>query len=135
MQRRVAGERSSAPPSRPTQAISPEHFRSAVARAHPVGPTDTWTAVSPAGLCWALWDCDNVVFHVETGETHLLNELPTLLLQMVQSNPRRTTGELCRESAAACDAPADAPWAEKIGSVLRSLENLELIERLPATGA
>jgi PqqD family protein of HPr-rel-A system len=92
-------------------------------------------AVDPGGVRWSLWDCDNVVFHNETGETHLLNELPTLVLQLVHSGPLRTTGQLCRESADACGALADAPWQEKIGRVLHSLEHLELIERLPVSDA
>lgn len=135
MQRRVAGESNEAPPKRPTPAIPPGCAVSASARTHAVGPTENWSPVNAAGLRWALWEQDNVVFHIETGETHILSELPTLLLEMLQSGPIRTTGELCQASADACGALADAPWQEKVSAVLRGLENLELVERLPAPGA
>jgi PqqD family protein of HPr-rel-A system len=79
--------------------------------------------------------CDNVVFHAETGETHLLSELPTLVLRMVQSARVRTTDELGRETADACGTVADGLWQQKIDTVLHSLESLELIERQPSTGA
>jgi PqqD family protein of HPr-rel-A system len=75
------------------------------------------------------------VFHAETGETHLLSELPTLVLRMVQSARALTTDELGRETANACGTLADDLWQAKIRGILRSLETLELIERQPSTGA
>lgn len=77
---------------------------------------------------WALWDCDNVVFHTETGDTHLLSELPTLVLQLLQEQSL-TTRQISERAAHACGAPTDAPWQKKIVAVLSNLEALELVQR------
>jgi PqqD family protein of HPr-rel-A system len=107
----------------------------ASAQALPSTPAESWAAIDPTGLCWALWSCDNVLFHAETGETHILSELPTLVLRKVQSARALTTAELGRETADACGTVADHLWQEKVGAILHSLESLELIERQPSTGA
>jgi PqqD family protein of HPr-rel-A system len=86
-----------------------------------------WVMVGTAPLRWAVWDRDNVVYHPETGETHLLSELPTLVLQRVQTGAV-STAQLCSETATACGVAADDAWRAKIEAIVRSLANLELIE-------
>ena len=87
-----------------------------------------WTAVRPQEMRWAQWEVDNSLFHAETGETHLLSELPAALLQMISEQPRALPW-LCRRSADLCEAPDDASWQEKIESILVQLETLALAER------
>lgn len=86
-----------------------------------------WVMVGTAPLHWALWARDNVVYHPETGETHLLSELPTLVLQRVQTDAV-STAQICSETATACGVADDDAWRGKIEAIVRSLANLELIE-------
>lgn len=85
-------------------------------------------AVNGRGLRWALWDGDNVVFHAETGETHLLSDLPTLVLRMLLAGPLRTS-VVSERSAHACSVANDSAWRQKILAILGRLEGLELVER------
>jgi PqqD family protein of HPr-rel-A system len=95
---------------------------------------ETWSAVGPAGIRCALWQIDNMVFHAETGETHLLSELPTFLVQTLASHPLRTSA-LCEHVAKVCGTVDDAAWREKLYAMLTRLEELELVERRPASSA
>jgi len=94
----------------------------------------TWLLVDPAGVRWSLWEVDNAVFHAETGETHLLSELPTFLVQMLATGALRTS-QLCSQAAAACGATDDAAWRASILAMLERLEELELVEQRPAPAA
>jgi PqqD family protein of HPr-rel-A system len=85
-------------------------------------------------MLWAHWEGDNALFHAETGETHLLSALPTLLLEML-AEQRLHTREIYELSAQACGVAVDAAWEQKITAVLRSLEGLELVERFPIASA
>jgi len=86
-----------------------------------------WALVNEASLAWAVWDTDNALFHGETGETHLLSELPALLLQILAAGPR-CEASLSAMAAEQCDAVPDGAWQRKIRQVLTELANLELVE-------
>ncbi|MBK1633515.1 hypothetical protein CKO31_22765 [Thiohalocapsa halophila] len=88
-----------------------------------------WGVVkSKESLIWAEWSPDSFLFHGETGETHLLSNLPAFILQTLQAGSK-TTSEIRRETAAACDTDDDDAWQRKILSILANLEELELVER------
>jgi PqqD family protein of HPr-rel-A system len=95
---------------------------------------DVWASVNSAGILWAYFRPDNVVFHSETGETHLLSDLPSLLLEMLQASTR-SGHEICEAAATACGTKADAIWHGKILALLETLEELELIEGRPSASA
>jgi hypothetical protein len=95
---------------------------------------DRWTGINALGMRYALANPDNLVFSIETGETHLLSDLPTLLLQLLQSGAR-SGQEVCEQAALACATAVDDGWRSKVLRVLESLEELELIERRPASSA
>jgi PqqD family protein of HPr-rel-A system len=90
-----------------------------------------WRTVNPESLCWAQWDDANTLFHGETGETHLLGELPAAVVQLL-SGAARSEASLCAELAALCETANDGPWRQRIAALLSQLETLELIEPLPA---
>lgn len=89
-----------------------------------------WRAVSPDSWIWAGWDESYSLFHAETGDTHLLTELAAILLEATVDEPR-TTQWLCNNAAALCSVPADNAWSSRIGALIDSLEEIELIERAP----
>jgi len=76
------------------------------------------------------WDQENAVFHGETGDTHLLSDLPTLVLRLLADHdlglPEERLGRIAAEE---CAVVADAGWEAKIAAILRELEQLELLER------
>ena len=68
------------------------------------------------------------MYHGETGETHLLSALPCFLLETLGVSGTSLRG-ICREAAEACETDDDDAWQHKILSILKNLEELELVER------
>ena len=87
-----------------------------------------WSLVNPDSLTWAVWDQHNALFHGETGETHLLSELPALLLRAL-ADAALSEQALCALAARECDTRSDEPWRQKIHAILLNLEQLELVEQ------
>jgi PqqD family protein of HPr-rel-A system len=83
-------------------------------------------------MAWAAWEQDNSLFHGETGETHLLSELPALLLRAMARAPQ-TEDALCTLAAEQCEVRLDAAWRERIRGILGSLEQLELVAKTTQT--
>jgi PqqD family protein of HPr-rel-A system len=79
-------------------------------------------------MAWAAWEQDNSLFHGETGETHVLSELPALLLHAMAQGPK-TEQALCALAAAQCEVASGSPWRQKIHGILLNLEQLELVEQ------
>ncbi|ESQ08967.1 MAG TPA: hypothetical protein DDY14_14140 [Chromatiaceae bacterium] len=79
-------------------------------------------------MLWSFWQSENALFHGETGETHLLADLPTAVLQVLLESPRSTT-DLYALTAAQCQSIADDRWSSKVDSVLRALAALHLVEQ------
>ncbi len=82
---------------------------------------------------WIAWEVDNAVFHGETGETHLLSELPAFLVQALAAGPRSHEA-LSALTAAECDTALDDAWRDKIHRLLGELAQLELVEQTIPTG-
>lgn len=91
----------------------------------------TWALASIRGLLWAPWETDTSLFNVDTGETHLISELPAETLRMLGERPWGLA-ELCEELAKRCETPCDEAWHSKVNTMLLELDALELIERRPA---
>jgi PqqD family protein of HPr-rel-A system len=95
---------------------------------NPVPDSRVWRAVSPDGWTWATWDESYSLFNAETGDTHLLTDLAAMLLEATMDTPRSTEW-LCHNAAALYRVPSDSAWASRIGALIESLEEIELIER------
>lgn len=80
-------------------------------------------------MLWSFCQAENLLFHGETGETHLLTELPTAVIQLLSEGPRSAT-ELYAPIAASCGCLDDAQSRRQVDAVLRSLADLELVEQL-----
>jgi PqqD family protein of HPr-rel-A system len=90
----------------------------------------SWRLVNAPSLSIIDWDQDNAVFHGETGDTHLLSDLPTLVLRLLANHgPDLSEERLGRIAAEECDVVADAGWEAKVAAILRELAQLELLER------
>lgn len=68
---------------------------------------------------------DGIIFDPATGETHFLNDLPLLLLSMIDREPRDLR-RLCCLLTGSDDVAAESEM--KITSALVSLAHAELVE-------
>lgn len=94
--------------------------------------TARWRAVAPQGLAWHRWETGEYsLFDANSGETHLLSELPATLLQRLVASPCRLDA-LCAELATLCEVADDGAWQAKISTLLDGLAMMELIEADPA---
>jgi len=91
-----------------------------------------WKATDSTGILVVQWETDNSVFNRDTGETHLLGELPVMLLRCVSDTPRGLAW-ISAYTAKECEIENDEAWQRKIAHTLGALEDLELIQRLPRT--
>ncbi|NBC13763.1 MAG: HPr-rel-A system PqqD family peptide chaperone [Gammaproteobacteria bacterium] len=92
-----------------------------------------WTAVNADVLRWVAWEADNAVFDGETGETHLLSELPALLIHTLAAGPQDVEA-LSALTAAECDTALNDAWRDKIHRLLIDLAHLELVEQTAPAG-
>jgi hypothetical protein len=86
-----------------------------------------WQAVKPDGFRWLQWPTENSLFSRETGETHLLSELPAFLLRCLSEKPC-SFETVCKMTANVCDAANDEHWRKIIADLLASLADSELAE-------
>jgi len=93
-----------------------------------------WGAVAPSALHWAEWDTETSLFNADTGETHLLSELPATTLRILCERDW-TFDALYAHLASLCETDVTPAWQEKIAGVLHSLEALELVEQRAAATA
>ena len=81
-------------------------------------------------LAWIDNDDLCAVFDVASGETHLLNSLPALLLQHIGQEPRNAL-QLLEEISDGAASAADSEEAQKTFVALQSLQLAELVEVTP----
>lgn len=86
-----------------------------------------WRAARPQRVIWAQWGVDYSVFNGNTGETHLLSELPAEVLRQLSQGPL-TEAALVQGLARLCEVEETTDWSEKISGILSDLAHLELIE-------
>ena len=86
-----------------------------------------WWRASIAELTWVDTDDFCAVFDPATGETHLLNPLPALLLQHMGQAPRNTL-QLLEDMSGGEVFSADSIEAQKAFVALQSLQSAELVD-------
>lgn len=91
------------------------------------GTSTAWRATRPDRVIWAHWEVDYSVFNGNTGETHLLSELPAEVLRQLSPGPM-TEADLTANLALLCEVAETPDWARKIAGILADLADLELIE-------
>ncbi len=86
-----------------------------------------WQVQRPQRLMWAQWEGEYSVFDPETGDTHLVNELPAeVLRQLAQAS--LTAAELAAVLADLCEVAPSPDWQGKIAGILADLADMELID-------
>lgn len=89
----------------------------------------TWQAVEPAELRWRRWEGQAVIFHVASGDTHLLSPAAARILQDLAAGPE-TVDRLVHCFAAAMDTPPDPQVFDAVDRVLASLSDLGLVRQV-----
>jgi PqqD family protein of HPr-rel-A system len=93
------------------------------------GTSALWRTVRPELILWSPWETGCSVFNGNTGETHLLSELPAEVLRQLSNAPM--TGEaLAKELARLCEVEETPDWPEKISQILSELAEIEVIESI-----
>ena len=90
-----------------------------------------WVASPESALLWRSWDDEQwVIYHVASGDTHLLNQVAAQALRSLQEHPSNVS-ELTERVAAALDSVADEAFAKELERLLAEFDELGLIERSP----
>lgn len=118
-------------PRAPTAAdgiAAPAQRRSSSGAAAP-GP---WRLCRPEGVRVQPWPQDYSVFNTETGDTHILSELPATAILALQQDGPMGAAQLAAHLAALCEVEPSDAWHRRIHGMLSELAALELIEQAPA---
>lgn len=94
----------------------------------PTATVATWRLRNAEAWLWVSWEQDHSLFNPETGDTHLLGDLPVAVLGLLQNKPS-TLPELSRALARECDVPDNPQWQQRVAEILAGLDKLELLDR------
>lgn len=92
-----------------------------------LGRPPSWRVIDAGQLRFRFWDDECVVYHVPSGDTHLLDRASGEALKLLEEHPSGTA-ELARRVAQRLELPDDELLAARIGRVLEELGRLDLIE-------
>jgi PqqD family protein of HPr-rel-A system len=88
-----------------------------------------WCVPSPARLKWRHWDDGSLAYHIESGQTHYLNQFAAYVLQFLIERPA-TAWEIAEDIQLAA-GDAALPHVEKIPTLLEQFAELGLIAPSP----
>ncbi len=86
-----------------------------------------WRAASRAPLSWRQWGDEAVVFHPDSGDTHLLDALAAEILRRLESAPA-SRAALLEHLSRRPRPPVANDLEEAVTSVLQVFEEVGLIE-------
>ena len=86
-----------------------------------------WRGLPSDRLLRESWDEASLVYHRESGETHLLGPLADQALLLLQEAPM-SLDQLAERLAALCETEADVHWRQRIETLVAELAALELVE-------
>jgi PqqD family protein of HPr-rel-A system len=95
--------------------------------------TVKWWVPRDQDLRWRRWDGQHIVYHRQSGDTHLLNELAARILRRLEEGPAEP-GELASHAAAVLGIEADGPLLRQIPELLSRFEELGLVDRVHGAG-
>lgn len=72
-----------------------------------------------------------VVYHLDSGNTHLLNPIAGQVLKLLADGPADATS-IARQLAGQIDLESDAELDDNVAGLLSHLDSLGLIEPVPA---
>ena len=88
----------------------------------------SWSIVAGATLHWKVWDDDCIVFNTASGQTHLLDPIPALLVRQIEAGCGNSE-ELFSQTARLLDTDLTAELQSSLEDMLRQLDQLGLIEQ------
>ena len=86
-----------------------------------------WRLRDRSSLRWRQWDARLILFHIPSGDTHLLEQSAGEALLLLVEGPRDTSS-LVRELAARLRCEANADLAVSINGLLEELEEFGVVE-------
>lgn len=86
-----------------------------------------WCAPGADSVEWRHWDDESVLYDCRSGQTHLLTTLASAALQLLARRDLEVH-ELARQLAETWDLPDTEEFAAQIGTLLRQLDDLGLVE-------
>lgn len=82
-----------------------------------------WCICAGARLGWKQWGDDVVVFHENSGNTHLLNLFAATALKLLLGGPA-SAEDLARAASAALSIPYDPDLCDSVSLMLTELKSL-----------
>ncbi len=92
-----------------------------------IPPSIQWRAAPQDQLLWRAWDDEFLVYHVPSGDTHLLNPLAADVLRRLQQAPAREA-DLVGHLAGPDQADRTTALTEHVRELLRVFDESGLIE-------
>ena len=86
-----------------------------------------WRVPQNAEFHWKRWEDSFALYHSGSGQTHVLDPLAALLIQLIGEGPR-TTSELLQQMVAQLEVDASQEFQEELQQTLWRLDALGLIE-------
>jgi PqqD family protein of HPr-rel-A system len=90
-------------------------------------PARRWTVERPGRLHWRVWDGEYVVFDSHSGDTHLLNQVAAVALQLLGETPA-SADELARRVAQRLGRELEPESVGRFRELLSQLDDLGLVE-------
>lgn len=85
-----------------------------------------WSVCEPP-LVWRSWEADeSLVYHVASGDTHLVNAMTTEVLRQLEAADR-STRDLAVLIGRSFDVPIDDELEQSVGQLLVHLERVGLV--------
>ena len=86
-----------------------------------------WSIAGGAALRWKVWDDDCVVYNTASGQTHLLDPIPALVLRQIEAGCGNSE-ELFSQVASLLGLKLTAETRSSLEQILRELEEFGLLE-------
>lgn len=87
-----------------------------------------WVSIAPDQLLTRSWDDELLIFHRQTGATHILDAAHAELLALMSQEPL-SAADIAERLAQRWHEQLDADFRVSVGEGLHLLEGLEIIRR------
>jgi PqqD family protein of HPr-rel-A system len=88
-----------------------------------------WRRVSDTQLIQRDWDDEVVIYHPESGDTHLLNPAAVEMLQVLEQGPASAKA-LGEHIASRFNVPLDGKLRDQVEETLAGLSRVGLVEKI-----
>lgn len=92
----------------------------------PTDPSTRWSVDGNCDLRWRTWGDECIVYHCQSGDTHLLNTIAAEALKLLQQSPA-SADELTKLVASSLDLEANKALLQHMEKLLATFDELGLI--------